>query len=483
MMRPIHPAVVSILFLLPLAGFIDPEATTPDSASDYQVTVHADGSSSLISPLLMGFNTVYPHEKDRVWKEGDGKIPQFLKKIDTRILRYPGGTVTTFYHWENLTGQGWKDTRDPEFDQAKNQPASEMMDLDEYLTMTQKLGIEPLIGVNLGSGMRFKKTAEGIQEALRLMKYCLDKNIHVKYYYLDNEPYMHDANYTFTAEEYADQVNRYADAMRKVDPAIMIIVNTHPGKDDYTRTLIRDAGKNIDLVDVHYYWGWGRATFDLWKSQPQMMQAGRGNMTQRRKNLKAMCDSLGYPDIDLISLEWNIGPLKNGVQPNPKAAEAALMVSEQFADFINSGMPMACFWPVSWPASVDWTKRALLDSQRDYEPNKVYYMFDLYKPVMGQQRLKSSVSAERLISLAVKSTDGKTMWIYLINKSEKKDMSSVQVALNGFKASSAEAISFDISDRDEDAPLEIKKINVSQGAGGLSLDMPQFSFVRITLKK
>src|SRR5690606_1206641 len=149
-------------------------------------------------------------------------------------------------------------------------------------------------------------------------------------YYLDNEPYQHDANYQYTASEYARQVNLYADAMRKIDPAIKIIINTHPNNDEYTRTILREAGRNVDLVDVHYYWGWGRATFDLWKKQPNMIQFGGGNLSERRRKLKSMADSLSHPAIDLVSLEWNIGPLKKGVSPNPKGAEVALMISEQF---------------------------------------------------------------------------------------------------------------------------------------------------------
>lgn len=460
-------------------------AEQPAIPVDYKVTINSDIETSIISPLLMGFNTVYSFEKDVEWQNGEGRIPQLLKNLNTKILRYPGGTVATFYHWNNLTGQGWKDTWDPNFNTADNLSQSQIMDLDEYLTMTQKLGIEPLIGINMGSGMRFDRVEEGVQEALELMRHCLDRNIHVKYYYLDNEPYTKGANYPFTSEEYAEQVNRYAEAMKKIDSSIKIIINAHPNDDDYTRTIIQNAGKNIDYVDIHYYWARGRATFDLWKSQPKMIQPGLGNLKERREKLKSMCDSLNVPNIDMISLEWNIGPILNrDVQLNPKGAEVALMVSEQFADLIASEMPMACFWPTSWPSQVDWSKRTLLDSQRDYTPNKVYYMFELYKPVLGQYQIKSSVSAERLISLAVKSLDGKTVWIYLINKNLDAASSAVEVALNGFKASSSEAVFFDTSDINEDAPLIVKKMKIGKSTSGqLNLNVPQFSFVRITLKK
>src|SRR3546814_4196676 len=70
-----------------------------------------------------------------------------------------------------------------------------------------------------------------------------DLGVTVRYYYLGNEPYHKTANYMYTAEEYAEMINRYAEAMRKVDPDIRIIANTHPRNLDYTSTLIRQAGK------------------------------------------------------------------------------------------------------------------------------------------------------------------------------------------------------------------------------------------------
>src|SRR5690554_6301414 len=137
-MTSIKVFVILAISCFLLTGFKPPNVRDLVTAPAYKVTINANEEGSYINPLLMGFNIVYPFEKDSEWKAGDGKIPTLLKGIDTRVLRYPGGTVTTFYHWEQPTGQGWNDTLDPNFDKSKNTSPSEMMDIDEYLSMTQK---------------------------------------------------------------------------------------------------------------------------------------------------------------------------------------------------------------------------------------------------------------------------------------------------------------------------------------------------------
>lgn len=105
------------------------------SKADYNVSVFAKQEQGMVSPFLMGFNIVYAYEKDAPWK---AHVPELIKKLSTKPLRWPGGTVTTFYHWNNLTGQGWADSWSPTFDASKNAPPSMYMDVDEYLALTKK---------------------------------------------------------------------------------------------------------------------------------------------------------------------------------------------------------------------------------------------------------------------------------------------------------------------------------------------------------
>ncbi len=475
--------VLYFLFLLELpsvktlAGFRDTTHT-----GNYNVTVFANDEQGIVSPLLMGFNIVYAYEKDKNWQNGKDNAPALLKNINTKILRYPGGTVVTFNHWDKLTGQGWADIWNPAFDASKNSPPSDYMDLDEYLALTKKINTEPLLGINMGSGKKYNRVKEGIEDAKRLMKYCISKGVKVKYYYLDNEPYQPDANFTFTADEYAESVNQYATEMKKIDPAIKLIVNTHPGKEDYTRALVSKAGKNIDYVDVHYYWRFKNATFANWKAQPKMTQAQKAPYSEQRNIYKKMFAESGFPDIELVALEWNIGPSGEGNLP-PTEAQAALMVAEQFSQFIQSGLYMSCFWPISTPKKAEWNSRTLLDAQENDRPHKVYDMFNLYADAMGKQQVKTAVSADRLITVAVKNKTKDGIILYMVNKNLDASTINVNLNLNNFTASGYTAVGFEGADK-KNGHLEVNKINIiKKDDTHFMLSMPQFSFAKVTLTK
>jgi len=108
---------------------------------------------------------VVPYGKGKVirpWQNRSGKVPAMLKTIGTGQLRYPGGTVATFYYWEQPTGQGWADSWNPEFVAAKNLSVTSFMNIDEYLATVQKQHIEPLVGINMGSGMKYNRIEDGI---------------------------------------------------------------------------------------------------------------------------------------------------------------------------------------------------------------------------------------------------------------------------------------------------------------------------------
>src|SRR3546814_829186 len=227
-------------------------------------------------------------------------------------------------------------------------------------------------------------------------------------------------------------INRYAEAMRKVDPDIRIIANTHPRNLDYTSTLIRQAGKHIDYIDNQYYWKWGNATYANWQAEPVMHQGGR-NITYREQRAfyRKLAASLGYPGIDLVSLEWNIGVTGKGNR-QPTGAQAALMVGEQFIQFIQSGMPMATFWTTTWPKKSDWDNRLLLDAFNENAPNKVYDMFALFRDVLGQEMVNSRSSREGLVVLSISNPAKDTLWVYLLNKKDGNEPAEVLLKPEGF---------------------------------------------------
>src|SRR5262249_22176896 len=153
-------------------------------------------------------------------------------------------------------------------------------------------GTTPLVGVNMGSGKRWNRVTDGINEAKNLVSHCMASGVNVVYYYLDNEPYQPDANYTFTAAENAQSIHQYVPAMNSITPNIKIIVNLHPGQNTtgytYTQDVRNAAGGNIDFVDIHCYWKYNNATFANWTAEPAMMHQGVRPYSDLRDFYKGM---------------------------------------------------------------------------------------------------------------------------------------------------------------------------------------------------
>lgn len=324
-----------------------------------------------ISSNLFGYNIVYAETPDKVWN--NGIIKKFTKDTKTSFIRYPGGTVVTYWHWKDPTGYGWEDSWDPAYNNT-HKPGSEFMDIDEYISLVQELQINPMIGVNIHSGHKYDRMEEGVKDALDLMDYCSGKGINVEYWYLGNEPYMHDCNGgPLTIEEYAMLINTYADKMKQKNPSVKLIANWlanfYEKEEDYIE-LLKLAGHNIDIIDVHHYWDWNSASWERWlQKTPIGLWTGQTFMDNIKK-FREITKENGYPNIQLATLEWNAGPGKS-TEPKLNAAQNAFIQSEMMMQFMLGGMDIATFWPLFWKSG-QFNERGIYNFNKEIlNPNAI----------------------------------------------------------------------------------------------------------------
>ncbi len=457
-------------------------------AADYNLVVNYNTTVGEIAPELIGTNAIFSKEPDAQWLNGTGNVPNLLANIQTKLVRFPAGTVVTYWHYNMPTVPGWTDGWDPAYNPANNLPASATMSIDEYLAYCAAKGTTPLVGVNMGSGKRWNRVTDGINEAKALVQHCMNSGVNVVYYYLDNEPHRSDANYPFTAAEYAQSINQYVPAMKSVNPNIKIIVNAHEGQNttgyDYTRTVVNQAGANIDFVDLHFYWQNDSATFANWTSQPRMLHYWTRPYEDCRAFYRQMFAEEGFPNLDLIALEWNIGAPGSG-NPEPTEAQTALMVGEQFMAWIKSGIKMAAFWPLHWESG-DW-HRQIISSAQSYTPNKVYDMFAQFATIPWRQQVSGTLSGsqalDRLHHLSVKTNDATTVYVYLINKNQTLTNSTVDLDLTSFTGFNAQsAVAFESTDNSV-GPLNVHSLAVTKTGSHVTFTMPKNSFAKVTITR
>lgn len=374
-----------------------------------QVVIDPAQPLGKISPDLIGTNVIYSREHDALWS--DGRVAASLKNLNTGFMRYPGGEVTSFYHWNKLTGVPFVDSWNPNTP-AASQPPHRWMSLDEYIQQARLAGAKPLVGVNIQSGHNHNRVADGVAEAVALVRYAKNRGYGVQHYFIDNEQYASNAK--MSAKEYADYVNLYATAMRKVDPGLKIVVNWQNRVDNGLKTILHIAGKNIDIVDFHCYWNWGDATFNNWRGRGAMTHRGE-TYAAKIKAFRQEVDRAGL-DIKLAVFEWNLGPTANRAE-QPSPFQAALVNSEMFMQFVWGRLDAAAFWPLHYSTdSRDGEAGRSLLTADELQQSPTYQMLSMYKGLLGSQLVPAHFAGSGVLATAGFQPANDTTTVMLLNK-------------------------------------------------------------------
>ena len=194
-----------------------------------------------------------------------------VKALRPAFIRWPGGNVAQDYHWQ--WGTGARDER-PEWVNLswKNELEPGDFGTDEYVAFARAVGAEPSLTVNVeGRGAT-------VEEAAAWVEYCNGPGTskygamrvaaghaapyNVRFWEVGNEIWGDWVRGHSDAETYARNFNRYAAAMRKVDPTIKLIA---VGDNDmrWNRTMLSRAAGQIDYLAIHHYYGRAEMAGDL----------------------------------------------------------------------------------------------------------------------------------------------------------------------------------------------------------------------------
>ena len=432
-------SVIKIVVLVSFFSFLscsddDPvfkERPESEITGDAKVNIFGTKKSHTISPMIQGHGLSYSVEKDFIYS--DDSMAQLYKDVGAGFLRWPGGTPTTMYHWNDLAA-GWVDNWNPNYPKSWDPAPADYMDLDEYVTLSTVAGTEPMLGINMSSGMEWGREADGLNEAVALVKYCQENNFDVKCFYLDNEPY-HDGNgYNkdlrgdgghWTATSYAEKFNMYADSIRKYIPDAKLFANWKDqfksNASDY-KELLTIAGHNIDYVDAHYYWKWGTSNWNEWKAKTPIEYETQwyngGSYVEEIASFNNIALSSGHPDVKVAVLEWNIAPGDHNTNPDHTAFMTALMQSEMQMQFMQAGVEYASMWTSQWANSSTAEFQQLVNSDDDYKPSPTAAFFKLYKNALNGVLLESNTVVDNLLVTSVLKGENK-IFVYLLNKNDE----------------------------------------------------------------
>ncbi len=253
-----------LLTLLPASSTLAESQPAADGNS-----LSIDGSRTEITYNPMIFGQFIEHFDNQVYggifdpgnplSDADGfrtDVMQAIRDIHTPIVRWPGGCFVSTYHWVGGVGA----ERTPAYDKAWQVEDPNTFGTDEYITWCRKIGAEPFICTNAGTG-----TPEEMSDWVEYCNLSIGKwgrmrmaNGHtepynVKYWSIGNENWGGHELGAKTVDEWGPLVCESAKLMRSVCPTLKLFAAATSNK-AWTLPLLKAAGKHIDYVSIHGYW-------------------------------------------------------------------------------------------------------------------------------------------------------------------------------------------------------------------------------------
>jgi len=437
---------LSVTLTQPLDWPVDSSVSeVPGQVISAQVTVNAQSVIRAVPPTLFGQNLEWIWNGNGAWDAVQNRpapaVASLTRELNTKLLRFPGGIMADYYDWTKAVGP------------VAQRPILESMPggavekpyfgTDEALQFASSVGAELLITVNAGSG-----TA---QMAADWVRYVNKSGLNVRYWEIGNELYGVSgpmfAPVTLPPAQYAAKVVEFARAMRQADPRIQIgaiaceSISTLdcPTYPLWTQTVLETAANDIDFLAVHNSYAPG-VDVDLGLSTTSTymsMLAAPQNIRRSLENLDRKVATYAPGRVDAIKVavtEWgpyfSANPYSRFAEHTKTMASAVYVASVMKVFLESKNTEVANAFQLVDGLFTGWI--GMRNGQ--YTPKASYYALQLFSRYFGDLvvstntvsptfdtlslgTVPASSDVPYVESVASKSTDGKTLYVAIWNKS------------------------------------------------------------------
>ena len=380
-----------------------------------QIILTPDRVTAMASPLLYGqflehfHRQIYGGVYDPAshFADADGfrtDVIEALRGIRAPIIRWPGGCFVSSYDWKKGVGP----VRTPVFDKAWRVEEPNTFGTDEFIRLCRKIGCEPYICTNAGTGTAWEMSdwveycnlkSEGEYARLRAGNGSPEPH-NVRYWSIGNENYGHWEIGAKGSNEWAALATEAAKMMKRVDPEISLSAAALVDLDWNVR-LLSACGSRLDWISIHGYWDNVQQTNAL---APYARCMGyTEDLEAPVRRVRGLLNAMGLEKgIRIAFDEWNlrgwyhpnVHTLRQGVTPeeyllprdrnddNNSYTMADAVFSACFLNMVlrNADLVgMACFAP-----AVN-TRGAIFTHPGGIVKRTTYYVFRMYTSLMGRE--------------------------------------------------------------------------------------------------
>ena len=231
-----------------------------------------------------------------------------MRHIKVPVLRWPGGCFVSSYHWKDAVGE----KRTPFFDKAWRVEDPNTFCTDEYVYMCRKIGCEPYICTNAGTGTAEEMSDwveycnlenEGQYARWRIANGC-EKPHRVKYWSVGNENYGAWEIGAKSAEEWGRLVAEASKMIKHVDPETELTAAALTDL-DWNINLLRMSGQFLDWISIHRYWDDVHEHNDL--ADYETVMAFTNHTGDSIRKVRGLLEAMGLEKKIRIAFdEWNL---------------------------------------------------------------------------------------------------------------------------------------------------------------------------------
>ena len=378
-------------------------------------------------------------------------VLEALRNIRVPILRWPGGCFVSAYHWKKAVGS----KRTPYYDKAWLVEDPNSFGTDEFIKLCRKIGCEPYICTNAGSG-----TAEEMSD---WVEYCNLKNQgefakwriengftephNVKYWSIGNENWGGHEMGAKDAHEWGRLVEESAKMMLRITPDLELSAAAIPNH-DWNINLLRMAGSRLKWISIHDYYDFLAGSYNPKNYAESIAQTGL--LGRSIANVRGTLMMLGMDKrIKIAYDEWN---LRGWHHPNIGRADADIekdVIATRDKNDTNStyttadSVFAACFLNecirncdlvgmANFAPAVN-TTGVLFTHENGIVKRSTYYVFEAMTRHMGDRAVdvwsedtpQETVNGQKLamvdIAAAVRTADG-ALTVSAVNKYDAREV-------------------------------------------------------------
>ncbi len=254
-LSPLATAVSFVTLWLASANGPQEQVAPEEAADSFSATVRVtDEVLNTVKPLIFGDNIEWVHDGMGFWlpqeQKLDEKLVAELRAAGVTHLRYPGGTLSDHFFWDQAIGTERQPIPNPFEDYEPQYP---QFGPDELAALCRELGIPATITLNAGTGTP--------EQAAAWVKYCRDTGLDVTAFAVGNEVYMAEPQdpSAKTPQEYIGFYLRCWDEVQKAAPGTklgaiglhdtgLVPLSRHP---DWLQAILQAIGDKTDFIDLH----------------------------------------------------------------------------------------------------------------------------------------------------------------------------------------------------------------------------------------